>query len=145
MNRIGARISSRINTTVSQVKCPGCSKRVVPTIIPDVEPESNTSADGKRWSFIWRPPRGEICPECQFPLARFAYRKKWVSTLMAGIVVLTLAVLLLLLAMMSGFPSWFVVIVQLTAAAGIATVVIGFAGLIVGGRHGSEMPTAPPS
>jgi hypothetical protein len=139
MSRISQRISNRITEAFSTVKCPGCGKSVTPTFAtPDDGSESGKDEDGKRWSFIWRPPSGEVCPECSFPISRYAYRRKWIQLFMAGIAGLTIVALLFIFAMMSGLPGWLVWIVRIGAVAALLTVVVGLVGIVVGGRHGIE-------
>jgi hypothetical protein len=116
MSRISQRISSRINEAFSTVKCPGCGKNVTPTFATPYDgSESEQDQDGKRWSFIWRPPSGEVCPECSFPISRYAYRRK----------------------------GWFVWIVRAGAAVAIVTTVVGLVGIVIGGRHGTEPSSVP--
>ena len=144
MSRISQRISSRINEAFSTVKCPGCGKNVTPTFAThDDGSESGQDQDGKRWSFIWRPPSGEVCPECSFPISRYAYRRKWIHLFMVGIALLTVGALLFVFAMMSGFPGWFVWIVPSVVAVAILTLVVGLVGIIVGGHHGIQPNTQP--
>ncbi len=144
MSRISQRISSRINEAFSTVKCPGCGKNVTPAFAtPDDGSESEQDQDGKRWSFIWRPPSGEVCPECSFPISRYAYRRKWIHLFMVGTALLTVVALLFVFAMMSGFPGWFVWIVRAGAAVAIVTTVVGLVGIVIGGRHGTEPSSVP--
>lgn len=144
MNRISSQIGDRINTAFSHVVCPGCSKNVEPTVVASDDDGSDTHEDpnGERWSFIWRPPRGEVCPECSFPISRFAYRRKWIKLLMTGIVILTISALLFIVAMMSDFPGWLGWLVRVSFTAGIVTVVAGIVGIVIGGRHGLDLPVS---
>ena len=135
------RISERISTAVTGgVQCPGCGKVVKPTL-PTAEPEASDTQGGKRWSFVWRDPSGEVCPECQFPLARFARRLKWIRTFSLGVVLLTIAFLLYALDWMGDFPPWFGWVVRVGAGLGLVAFLIGLVGLVVGGRSGpAESP-----
>ncbi len=130
------RFSERISTAVTGgVQCPGCGKVVKP-VLPAMEPEP-AAEGGKRWSFVWRDPSGEVCPECQFPLARYARRLKWIRTFSVGVVLLTIAFLLYALGRMTEFPSWFGWVVQACAGIGFVALLIGLVGLVVGGRSRS--------
>jgi hypothetical protein len=132
------RISERISTAVTGgVQCPGCGKVVKP-VLPVVEPEATDAEGGKRWSFVWRDPTGEVCPECQFPLARYARRLKWIRTFSAGVVLLTITFLLYALGRMTDFPAWFDWVVRAGAGIGLIALLVGLAGLVVGGRSGPE-------
>jgi hypothetical protein len=128
------RISERISEALSGVRCPGCGKFVKPTL-PTGSAE-DTAQDGGRWSFVWRAPSGEVCPECGFPLARYARRYKWIQTFSAGVVLLTVSFLLYVLAKMTELPGWYSWALRAMAAAGLLTFFIGLVGLVVGGRSG---------
>lgn len=133
-----ARLSDRISSALSSIRCPGCGKFVVPTYATGAESPPATATEGKRWSFAWRPPRGLFCPECQFPLSRYQKRVKWVRLFLAGVVFLTLALLLWMVDLFGsggGVPPW-----VLPSALGIGgvTFVVGLIGLIVGGRHTAD-------
>lgn len=130
------RISSRINAAISTVKCPGCGKYVVATEPDETEPSTAERPLGKRWSFVWRPPSGVICPECSFPLERYARRAKWVRLFIGGIVLMTVSLLLVVLGMLSGFGPGLSVFVRLAVGAGLLALVVGLIGIIIGGRHG---------
>lgn len=154
MNGIAQRISDRISTAFAAVKCPGCRRYVVPTTGPATTPEAAAPAPaGKRWSFIWLPPRGEVCPACSFPLSRYAGRRKWVRLFLAGVVLLVSSFLFSLSAGMSGlggsmwgplecaltaeaFPGCLGWLGRLTAGVGLVAFLGGLVGIIVGGRHG---------
>jgi hypothetical protein len=97
---------------------------------------TEATAGGKRWSFVWRPPSGEVCPECSFPLARYARRAKWVRLFIGGIVLMTVSLLLVVLGMLSGFGPGLSVLVRLAVGAGLLALVVGLIGIIIGGRHG---------
>jgi hypothetical protein len=135
------RISERISAAVTGVKCPGCSQFVTPTIkVPDGPSEAEMSAPGKRWSFVWRPPSGEVCPECGFPLARFARRLKWMWTFRVGVISLVLAFLLLLVKRYGSVETALNWPLRVLGLFGSLALVVGVVGLIVGGRHAPEEP-----
>lgn len=128
------RISERISTAVAGgVQCPGCGMTVKPTL-PVMESDATEGEGGKRWSFVWRDPSGEVCPECQFPLARYVRRLKWIRTFSAGVVLLTIVFLLYALGRMTEFPSWYDWVVRVGAGVGIVVFLVGLVGLVVGGR-----------
>jgi hypothetical protein len=133
------RISERISQAMSTMECPGCGKRVVPTrAAPPGAPAPTPAppADGdQRWSFIWRPPSGQVCPECFFPLARYARRLKWVRTFSTGLVVLVMALMLFILWLLNPAGGWAVRAAQVMAAVGVVVLAVGLAGIVVGGRR----------
>jgi hypothetical protein len=121
---------------MSAVKCPACGKYVTPTVVPPEEPSTPAeSGPGKRWSFIWVPPQGEVCPDCSFPLARFARRAKWLRIFMTGIVLVTVWLLLRVLAIVVDFSSWLVWVQRVAGGVGLVALLVGFVGLLVGGRR----------
>jgi hypothetical protein len=133
------RISERISEAMSTVECPGCGKRVVPTPAapPDAsaQPSAPPAEGDQRWSFIWRPPSGQVCPECFFPLARFARRLKWVRTFSAGLVILVIALMLFVLWLLNPASDWPVQAARLVAAVGAVVLLVGVVGIVVGGRR----------
>ena len=133
------RISERISAAMTGVKCPGCSGFVTPTLkAPEGPSEEEMSAPGKRWSFVWRPPSGEVCPECGFPLARFARRLKWMWMFRVGVLSLVAAFVLLLVKRYSGVESALNLPLRVLGLFGLLALVVGVVGLIVGGRSGGE-------
>ncbi|UCF40372.1 MAG: hypothetical protein JSW43_11655 [Gemmatimonadota bacterium] len=139
------RLSERISAAVTGgVVCPGCKKLVKPTL-PAAEPAtSDDPQGGKRWSFVWRDPSGEVCPECEFPLARYTKRLKWIRTFSLGVVLLTLAFLLYALDRMGDFPAWFAWVVRGAAVLGGVASLVGLTGLVIGGRSDAA-GTSPPA
>jgi len=133
------RLSQRISAAVTGVRCPGCGQFVTPTLkAPEGPSEAEMSAPGKRWSFVWRPPSGEVCPECSFPLARFARRLKWMWTFRTGVLALLVAFALLLVKRYGGVESALNWPLRVLGVLGVLAVIVGVVGLIVGGRHGVE-------
>jgi hypothetical protein len=134
-----ARISERISAVMTGVRCPGCSAFVTPTMAAsDGSAEGAPTGPGKRWSFVWRPPSGEVCPECGFPLARFARRLKWMWTFRLGVVLLVVAFGLLLVKRYGGDAGGLVWALRISGGAGVLAVAVGVVGLIVGGRSGES-------
>ncbi len=132
-------VANRISSAWSTVKCPGCGKNVIPSTGPvPGAPQPGAGEGAKRWSFIWLQPSGAICPECFFPLARYAKRQKWVQLFIMGVVLTTLTILLFILGLLSGFEQWLRVILRLTGVAAVLALVIGLVGIIVGGRRPAE-------
>ncbi|HEX9728867.1 MAG TPA: hypothetical protein VGA37_10215 [Gemmatimonadales bacterium] len=130
-----SRLSNRISNALATVKCPACGKHVVPTILaPDAEP-SGESGPGKRWSFIWVPPQGEVCPECSFPLARYARRATWLRVFMLGVVLSAVWLVLRVLSGVSDYPAWLRWAQRLTAWAAPVVLIVGLLGLVIGGRR----------
>jgi hypothetical protein len=143
------RISERVSTALTGVKCPSCGKFVKP-ILP--LGESSAASDGGpqgtgegRWSFVWRPPSGEVCPECSFPLARYAKRVKWIRIFSAGVVLLTISFLFYVLTRIAQAPPWSAWLLRTGVILGTSAFIVGLVGLVVGGRQGSVegSPTGP--
>lgn len=134
------RISTRISNAMTKVKCPGCGKYVTPKLGSTEPTEGEQDKSGERWSFIWRPPSGEVCPECGFPLARYARRLKWVRTFTVGVVLVTVSLLLFVLGLIGGFGEWSVWVPGAAAVIGFVALLVGLAGIVIGSRHGSDVP-----
>ena len=126
------------------VLCPGCGKLVNPTLLPQPAEANEASQTGERWSFVWRPPSGRVCPECSFPLERYARRLKWIRMLGFGVVMVTLSVLLFVLDLMGGgLPNTVRLVQQVLGAVGVLGVAVGLGGIVVGGRStGDQQPQA---
>ncbi|MDH5804027.1 MAG: hypothetical protein OEZ54_02505 [Gemmatimonadota bacterium] len=133
------RISERISATISTVKCPGCKKWVSPVNVPGTSKDNEEKApeEDKRWSFIWLPPRGEVCPVCQFPLERYRYRAKWVAVFLSGVALLTIAGAFYTLTIIGSMGEGAVrTIADGAAVTGGVGIFIGISGLTIGGKHG---------
>jgi hypothetical protein len=111
-----------------------------------VEPKSLTlggaaptapDGDGKRWSFLWLEPRGEICPECEFPLSKYFGRLKWIRTMMVGTAVVMLALVLQIIGVIGRFGG-LIAVMKVTILVGAVLASIGVVGVVVGGRHGAQ-------
>jgi len=138
------RISTRISEAMSGVKCPACEKHVTPKHVePEAGADDQPEVDG-RWSFVWRPPSGEVCPECNFPLARFAKRAKWMRLFGAGVAVLTISFLLHVLGKVTTFPQWSAWVIRTLALLGLVAFLVGLVGLVVGGRRNAGADSSPP-
>jgi len=133
------RISQRLEAAMTTVKCPGCGKTVVPAFMaaPKDDPQA-TSETGGRWSFVWRPPSGRVCPECDFPLERYARRAKWIRVFTLGVVTLTFAFLLFVAGRINPLPAWVGATERVLLGVGAAAFVVGLVGMIVGGRRVEE-------
>jgi hypothetical protein len=143
------RISERISSAISTLECPGCGKRVVPIVAsppgaggPPASP-SDQSEEGKRWSFIWRPPSGAICPECFFPLARYVRRLKWVRTFSAGLVLLVGALMLFILSLLNPASTWAGSGARLVVGIGGLVTVVGIGGIVLGGQRSDHDQLQP--
>jgi hypothetical protein len=132
------RISERLSARITGVKCPGCGAFVTPTL-PNMGESAGEAAGkpGGRWSFVWRPPSGEVCPECGFPLARFARRLKWMWLFRIGVMLLTVAFVLVLVQRFAGVGTgtgmWWVLVSL--GGVGLLATLIGMVGLVLGGRR----------
>ena len=134
------RISTRISAALSGVKCPGCGNFVVPTMPAD---DTMVSKPGERFSFVWRPPSGAVCPRCGFPLARFAKRVKWIRLFGLGLVLMGIAAVLLVLLGGEIDLVWVPVLARVLLSLGAIAVVVGLAGLIIGGRRATQSQDGP--
>jgi len=132
------RISTRISGALMGVRCPGCGKFVQPTLIPVQDAAPGADPSGPRWSFVWRPPSGEVCPECQFPLARYARRVKWIRTFQLGVVLLTVSALLFMVGRFAEAPNWMTWTYRISGGLGAVAFLVGLTGLVVGGKRGPE-------
>ena len=130
------RISQRIAAAVAGVRCPGCGKVVMPVEVPVMAGEASRAAGGEdRWSFLWRAPSGPVCPECSFPLGRYARRVKWIRLLLTGVVLVTISLLLLVVGMMGeGSRLWWMV-QRTVGVVGLAVLSTGLGGVIIGRRR----------
>jgi len=139
MNRISRRITNRIASVVATIKCPACGERVVPTFATP-PPSAPESQEGKRWSFIWRPPSGEVCPKCQFPLARYARRAKYIRSFFIGIVFLVASFTLIVLQIIGGLSETVSWVGMILGGIGLIVLVVGLVGIILGTRHDPAEP-----
>lgn len=132
-------ITERISSAVSTVRCPGCGKRVVPTVVaspPGAAPTPGPPAQrDERWSFIWRAPSGQVCPECFFPLTRYARRLKWVRIFSAGLVLLVMALMFFILWMFNPAGEWAAGVARVVGVIGAGALLVGLGGIVVGGRR----------
>jgi len=128
-------ISARISAAMTSLRCPGCRKLVKPVMSTgDAVPPPALGV--RRWSFVWRPPSGEVCPECGFPLGRYARRVKWMRLFYFGVALLTVAFVLYVLRRVVDVPAWFAVLQRGTATIGVVAFAVSLVGLVVGGRSG---------
>ena len=132
-----SRMSQRISSALVGVKCPGCGKRVTPTV--ELGEPTESSAPGKRWSFVWRPPSGDVCPECRFPLGRYARRMKWIRLFITGIMLLIVDGALVVIGAISESPMS-PALVRAVGIVGAVALCVGLIGLIVGGRAEVRTP-----
>ena len=132
-----ARLSQRVIEVWSKVKCPGCDALVDPRdlIVGDAVP-TPAGGDGKRWSFIWLPPRGDFCPACDFPLSKYFGRLKWIRTLMVGVGIVVLGVVGEVVGQIGDLDSGYFWIMRNTVRIGALVGGVGVVGVVVGGRHG---------
>lgn len=138
-----SRLSGRISTAIHTIRCPGCGQLVIPAPpATTTETPGPSVAGGGRASFIW-PPRGEVCPDCGFPLARYGDRLVWIRLFFAGVVLVTLSVLLFVMAVIGGYGGWVVWILLGLGGAGCLTLVIGLVGGVVGYRRSVRRERTP--
>lgn len=114
------------------VQCPGCGQYVVPS--GGVLAGKSDRAPGARgWSSLWQGTGGDFCPNCDFPLSRYAARIGWIRLLFVGIVLLMLQPLFFVLALMGALHGWFAWLVAGTATAGLGGVILALVGITIGG------------
>lgn len=130
-----SRLSQRISSVWTAVKCPKCGMLVAPTSQPAGDGKPAGDAQGKRWSFLWVEPRGDFCPECEFPLSKYFGRLKWIRTAMIGVAVVLAALVLQLLGIVLILGPRYNTVMKSALLVGAAATVIGVAGVVIGGRH----------
>lgn len=132
-----SRLSQRISAVWSTVKCPRCNAQVNPhALVRDELPPGAAEATEERWSFIWVRPRGDFCPECEFPLSKYFGRLKWIRTLMVGVAILLVFFLLQFIVVIRNMGTPLVRVMQVGVFTGALVAGVGIVGTIVGGRHG---------
>ena len=130
------RLTQRISTMWSAVKCPRCGRLVQPdTLLPEEGAPPPAADDEKRWSFLWTPPRGDVCPECDFPLSKYFGRLKWIRTFVIGVAIVLLSVALQLIGLGIRPGTRFVQFTMAGVLIGAAVAIIGALGVIIGGKH----------
>ena len=145
MARLSQRVSQRVSAMWSTVKCPRCEAVVpVPKAIPEDAPESQPRVAGKRWSFIWTAPRGDFCPECDFPLSKYFGRLKWIRTVMVGVSIVLLAFVLQVVGFIGQFGDGYLQTMRNLIRAGTVVFAVGFVGVVVGGKRGPFRVGSPP-
>jgi hypothetical protein len=86
-----------------------------------------------------------VCPECSFPLARYAKRVKWLRLFRLGVALLTISILLYLAAWFADVRDSLAWVMRVSAGVGTLAFLIGVAGLVVGGRRGVDDHDSPGS
>ena len=132
------RLTQRLSTMFSAVKCPRCGMLVQPDTIssPEDPPDlPGGGGDEKRWSFLWVAPRGDVCPECEFPLSKYFGRLKWIRTAAVGVFIVMVSLLFQIIGSIGQLGTAFVRIWQTTILFGAVVAAIGIVGVVVGGRH----------
>ncbi|MCZ6737956.1 MAG: hypothetical protein O7B77_08260 [Actinobacteria bacterium] len=133
-----SRLSQRVNAMWTTVKCPKCD-----TLVPVQKPSEVTAptqpsqGDGKRWSFIWLMPRGDFCPECDFPLSKYFGRLKWIRTVMVGVSIVLVALVLQVIGAIGQFGVDYLHLMRDVIRVGVVVFGVGAVGVIVGKRRRS--------
>jgi len=119
MKRISERISQAVVTAVAGMECPGCHKTVVP--------------------------RGESCPECDFPISRYRecdfpisryrMRVKWFWVTFASVIGFFFGVFGIVLNAAADPHGLLSIGAWALAVGSIACLGLGLTGLAFGGRH----------
>ena len=139
------RVSHRVSAMWSTVKCPKCETRVpVGAALGTGRPSqqaANVDAEaesGTRWSFIWTPPRGDFCPECDFPLSKYFGRLKWIRTMMVGVAIVILAFIAQVIGAVGPDGPTFLPMMRQVMRVGAVVFGIGVVGIIIPGKHGPD-------
>ena len=131
-----APLRQRVSAMWSTVKCPRCGAMVPISPPPEASaPENQPRADGKRWSFVWRAPRGDFCPECDFPLSKYFGRLKWIRTLMVGLTIVLLALALQVVGVLAQLGGEYGTLMRNAVRVGAAVFAVGAVGVVVGGKR----------
>jgi len=132
------RLTQRVSTMWSMVKCPRCGMLVQPDDLtaPQGSPDS-PGGDEKRWSFLWVAPRGDVCPECEFPLSKYFGRIKWIRTAMVGLAIVVLALVLQIGGVLVNAEPPYIHTMQVAILGGAIITAVGIVGVLIGGRHGT--------
>ncbi len=115
MNRLSESVKrvseefARLSGATPSTTCPGCHKQVKPA--------------------------GETCPECSFPLSRYAIRVKWLRAALIGAMLFGVAVVGIGLTLAMGFADTIGMVLLVAAAAGFVVAAVGLVGMLLGGRH----------
>ena len=130
------RLTERMTAVWSTVKCPRCGTEIDPNKLAS-ESESATppEGDGKRWSFVWTPPRGDFCPECEFPMSKYFGRLKWIRTLAVGVGIVLVFLILQIIGAVGRFGEAYTVTMQIAVLLGGLIAIVGMIGVVIGGKH----------
>jgi len=131
------RLTQRMSAMWTSVKCPRCRTLVQPERLTAGEGTAAVPADdGKRWSFLWRPPRGDFCPDCGFPLSKYFGRLKWIRTVTIGLAI-ALVFLALQILGFRGFRSpTYMRVMRGGVLLGVVVALVGMVGIVIGGKRG---------
>jgi hypothetical protein len=122
--------------TPGTVKCPRCGAVAEPVFSDETAVPETADRGSERWSFVWTAPRGDFCPECDFPLSKYVGRLKWVRTMSVGVAIVVVGFLLQIIGVLRVAGSAYVRVMQAIVLTGAIVFVIGAVGVIVGGKHG---------
>jgi hypothetical protein len=98
----------------------------------------------QRWSFLWSPPRGDFCPECEFPLSKYFGRLKWIRTMVVGVAIVLAALFLQIVGSVGRFGHTYIEIMRIVVIVGAIVAAVGIVGVLIGGRHGRVRVTGGP-
>ena len=131
------RLSQTISTAWSTVKCPRCGKHVRPNqlVAASGMPVPMEGGDQKRWSLLWLPPRGDVCPDCDFPISKYMGRIKWIRLMMVSVLVVLVALLLQMMALVAQIDALYIAVLKRVILVGAVLFAVGLVGVIVGRRH----------
>ena len=136
-----SRLSQRMSAMWSTIRCPRCRalvpvERPIEPLGPSDAPAPPGQEEGKRWSVLWTAPRGDFCPERDFPLSKYFGRIKWIRTLMVGVGIVLVAIVFQIVGVVGLFGHAYIRTVQIVVALGAAVALVGAVGVVVGGKHG---------
>lgn len=125
-----ARLSKRVSKMLTTVTCPRCGTVVDPN---NVVTEPGTP--GERRSYLWSSPRGDFCPNCDFPLSKYFGRIQWIRAMAAGVLLVLIAFVCELVGALIRFPEWYYTVMRNLIRLGAIVTAVGAVGVLIGRRH----------
>jgi hypothetical protein len=125
-----ARLTQRVSALLTTVTCPRCGTVVDPNTIV-----TEDASPGERRSYLWVAPRGDFCPNCDFPLSKYFGRIQWIRTMAAGVVLVLVGFVCELVGAMIRFPEWYYFVMRNVIRLGAILTAIGALGVLIGKKH----------
>jgi hypothetical protein len=131
-----SRLTQRVTAVWTTVKCPRCGTQIDPEKLAAAAADATPpEGDGKRWSFVWTPPRGDFCPECEFPMSKYFGRLRWIRTLGIGAAMVIMFVTLQIIGSLLRIGEAYTITMQVLVLIGGIISIVGIIGIVVGGKH----------